>query len=668
MKKRILSFFLAGALSVSAVAGTIISASAIRNSDDTYTPSTGVKTYNYKFAMPGAWVNGVTEKQGNACGTYWWGGSDCPSEVFAHEWPGYKMNKDPDVENLYDIDVPTNTPMIIFNNYIDCGMDVTAPEFEAACQGPDKNVEYFAWGDSDYYTDEFWRYVYSVAAEELGVEDLDLEDDYDELLEEIEDRADELTFAEFGDYADNFYYNEEAEELVYNSDNMVFVIDLRPERMSVSYQIVPEGKINYGGEFFFSYGGGKYGMWPTLELAVEKEGLTLDENGNVVTDGLEVIAYDRNGNPDAEAVKALDGLALDKFDNIIKHVSYTDWRSGHIIHKLVYVYGDFTGKYWTGINPDIPDFTEPTTVPDITEVEKPTVPLGDSNKIYFQVNPSLWKNFNNIYFYLYEHNGDEITVWGSSKGKMTDEGNNLWSLDLAAKKITLDPNKQYGCVFTADWGLQTCDLIIGTECFGDTAYCTGIKVENNVAADKLSYYVKWVNADSTKYAPPLCITSTGNVVGETLWEGTTKYGLLRDFLTSNNLINTLQYTMKPFKQIVDDIVKSLDLSQNEIEEGTEKYILLRDFIMSKNLFNVFQYSGRSVQQIIDDIAMLLDMSQEEVERAVEYARASGKNVDWTPTDPEPTISVGDVNGDGVINITDATLIQMYIAQMIESFE
>lgn len=359
MRKRLLSVLLAGTLSVSAIAGSVISASAIRNADDTYTPGEGTETINYKFAMPGVWVSDVTKAQNNACGTYWWGGTDIPKDVFAHEWPGYKMYKDSEIENLYSIAIPTDVPMIIFNNFIDGGMDTTKPEFEAACQILDKNVESTGWGDLDMYTDEFWEYVYSEAAEELGVSDLDPASD--ELLEEIEYRADELTFEKFGDYAGNFSVDTEyGSGIVYSRDNMVFVVDLRPETMKVSTTIVPEGKITYNGEFFFSYGGGKYGVWPTLEIAVEQEGLTLDENGNVVTEGLPKLAYDeKTGNPDPNAVASLQGLALDKYDNVVKAID----------GKLVYIYGDFTGKYW--------EDTEAPPTPSV-DPETTTVPPADN--------------------------------------------------------------------------------------------------------------------------------------------------------------------------------------------------------------------------------------------------------------------------------------------------
>ncbi|MEE0844385.1 MAG: hypothetical protein U0L75_08645, partial [Ruminococcus sp.] len=149
--------------------------------------------------------------------------------------------------------------------------------------------------------------------------------------------------------------------------------------------------------------------------------------------------------------------------------------------------------------------------------------VGAGNKVYFEVNPDLWKNFKTVTLYLYPHGDSALITWGSKKGNMTDEGNNVWSFDFDAKGIELDSGKQYGMIFTGDWGVQTCDIIWDSSVMGDTAYCTGDQVENNVDSNKKSYYVKWKNADASKYAPPVCITSIGNIIGEALWSGTTYY-------------------------------------------------------------------------------------------------------------------------------------------------
>lgn len=196
------------------------------------------------------------------------------------------------------------------------------------------------------------------------------------------------------------------------------------------------------------------------------------------------------------------------------------------------------------------------------------------NSISFQVDKNLWKNFKKITFFLYDHEtGDQIITWGSNKGNMDDAGNDIWTFDFDKKGITLESGKQYGCNFTGDWGVQTCDLIIDSSCMGDTAYLTGDQVENNVDSNKKSYYVKWKNADASKYAPPLCITSIGNVIGEALWAGTTRYDLLLNFIKSDDkdgLANALKYNGKTVQQTLDDTAKALGLGQDDIEKAIKE--------------------------------------------------------------------------------------------------
>jgi LPXTG-motif cell wall-anchored protein len=195
------------------------------------------------------------------------------------------------------------------------------------------------------------------------------------------------------------------------------------------------------------------------------------------------------------------------------------------------------------------------------------------NSISFQVDRNLWKNFKKVYCYLYEHGGDEIIVWGSNKGAMTDAGNDTFTFDFDAKGISIESGKQYGVIFSGDWGVQTCDIIFDSSVMGDTAYLTGEQVENNVDSNKKSYYVKWKNADASKYAPPLCITSIGNVIGEALWAGTTRYDLLLNFIKSDGkdgLSNALKFNGKDEQQTLDDTAKALGLGADDVEKAIKE--------------------------------------------------------------------------------------------------
>ena len=195
------------------------------------------------------------------------------------------------------------------------------------------------------------------------------------------------------------------------------------------------------------------------------------------------------------------------------------------------------------------------------------------NTISFKADKSIWKNFKTITFYLYQHGGDEIITWGSKKGNMDDAGNDVWTFDLDKKGITLESGKQYGCIFTADWNVQSCDLILDSSCIGDTASLTGSTVENNVDSNKTSYVVHWQGKDPSKLGPPKCITSIGNVIGEAYWDGDTPYSMLVQFIKSDGkdgLSNAIKFNGKDEQQTLDATAKALGLGQDDIEKAIKE--------------------------------------------------------------------------------------------------
>ena len=333
MKKRILGVALAGVLAVSALAGSVMTASAA--SEDylgEYKPSAGVETRKVYFAMPGAWTNDVTKTQNDACGIYWWGGSDEPDKVPAangHGWPGYKMINESEVVNLRSTLMAADTPNIIFSNYIDGGMDVTAPEFTAAKQIVDTQIEYFQQGDSDYMPLEFWDYLY----------DTYYEDFCDDPNYQIE---------EFGGYAQNFFYSEDDDNISHYIDNMIYVVDL--DNIKMSYTIVPEGMPSFCGSFYFYYGNGEFGVWPTKELLTEHEGVQFDEDGKAV----------------------LENETVNKWGFVTRnlHDAYTKEE------KEMVVYGNITGNYWAEKDVEIPT-VDPATI--TTTAPATTIPDAENN-------------------------------------------------------------------------------------------------------------------------------------------------------------------------------------------------------------------------------------------------------------------------------------------------
>ena len=226
---------------------------------------------------------------------------------------------------------------------------------------------------------------------------------------------------------------------------------------------------------------------------------------------------------------------------------------------------------------------------------------GASTKIFFDATTAPWgdaASLKNVTFYLYDHADGEIITWGSKKGKMTHEGNGVFSYDLGAKGITLDSSHAYGCIFTSDWSAQTCDLILGADSLGDTAYCTAEKIENNVDSNKKSQQVLW---KSGKYGNPKCITSIGNVIGSAYWPGEDAYSMFVKFLSSTG---------------------------------------------ADGLQNALKFNGKDEQTTVDDVAKELGLGQDDIEKAVAEAKAAGVTVNWKKADSKADAGSGTGSGSG----------------------
>ena len=650
--KKLIAIVLVLMLLVSAVSVSMFSTAAALGE---YTPAEGVETRRVYFAMPGFWTNGMTEAQDNAAGVYWWSGTDSPDDAAqdGQGYPGWQMKRDADVENLSYIDVPADVSMVIFNNYIDGGNDSTTYEFKCARMTESASCSDLYQGDSLSYPKEFWDYIY--------------DNYYDSFLED-----NDYKITEFGGYADNFRYVEDDDNIAHTVDNMVYVADYD----SVSYAI--NGNKQNDGAFYFYYGNGEFGLWPTKELLTSREGVRFDRNGDAVLDG--------------ETTNMFDFITRERTDAY----DQTTKKDFVVYGKLDGEYRDFTEAPDEDVTyyPEDPS-EEPTVEPATISVDPDFEP--DPNKIYFQ-ETGIWRNFKNITVFIYEHGGDELITWGSKKGNMTDEGNGLWSFDFNAKGIMLDNNKQYGLIFTADWSGQSCDIIFDKTCLGDIAYCDNETVENNVDSNRKSNVVKWYKSDPAKYGNPICITSIGNVIGNAFWKGDTAESLLTSFLLSDGadgIRNAVRYNGKSIRQTAFDTGEYLGLSEDEVEaladqigfdldssgydpydptydpydptyypyEETDTDVVARmilnniddpEFTSPENLKALLKEYSVTADEV-DESLYYYAWSYDEYKKASElvYDNASLK---------------GDVNNDGVVDVMDAALIQKFAVGKIVSFD
>ncbi|MED9969690.1 MAG: Ig-like domain-containing protein [Ruminococcus sp.] len=519
--KQVLSLILAASIIITVISVGIVSAGALKTDHSKYTPSAGVETYKYYFAMPSCWINTATCDNNNAAGCYWWDAVDNPNDVFSHGWPGYEMNKEEGFDNLYSINAPQVAASVVFSNYLDGGIDSSKPEFKEALQCKNSSAEFYKEGDSDNYSPEFWKYMWKLAQDKAGITEDN--ETFDKTFEAIMDDPSIVDFTpEFGENGKVFFSENLEYGLSMRFDGMIWIVDLDPNHITViNEDLIPGGKPVYDGEWYFMYGNGEYGMWPTKELALEQEGVTVDRNGKYVLP---------------------KGFTEDEYGTIRN-------KDGFV------VVGNYTGKYY----------------------DKESVQQIESNyshnKIYFEA-PSFWTNYKDIRVYLDNMDTGEVMIpWNSKKGLMKDEGNGLWSFDLAAKGHTFNNNENYCCIFLTNTEMQTCELLINNPCLGDTAYCPGEndKVENAVDSNKKSYNVKWRKADPTKYAPPLTITSIGNVVGEALPKGQTKYGLFAAFLDryagAHGIDNAMKFNGKTAQQTIDDMAYTLGLNSEDVKKA-----------------------------------------------------------------------------------------------------
>lgn len=237
--KKLTSIFLAALLATSVTAVSFESVSAIVDENGCYVPGDNVTcgTNRYYFAMPNTWLNEYTD----TAGVYWWSGTDACGAIDGTggtvTWPGYKAQKS-EAENVYFIDCPKNVSAIVWNNYLDGGQDKEDPRYLEAKQSADAYVEYYSDGDSDLY-DSYW---------------------FEEMEESFNGDK-----AALGDFADNFFIEEEYDlGFSFNFDNMIYVVD--PSKTSETF----DGRKTYVGDWYFYYGNGEYGTYPTREESESK--------------------------------------------------------------------------------------------------------------------------------------------------------------------------------------------------------------------------------------------------------------------------------------------------------------------------------------------------------------------------------------------------------------
>ena len=441
--KKLTSIFLAALLAFSMTAVSFESVSAVVDENGCYAPGDNVEdTRRYYFAMPNSWLNEYTD----TAGVYWWSGTDACGAIDGSggtvTWPGYKAHRDDFVteyNGVYYIDCPADVCVIIWNNYIDGGTDKDDLVYSKAKQAKDTNVEFCSDGDSDIYGTEWFA---------------EMEESYngDKSL--------------LGEYVDNFFYDDNygcGFSFVY--DNMIYV--LNPDKISENF----DGKKIYGGDWYFYYGNGQYGTYPTMDGA---------EENNTLYSLVDPIIIDDPDEPDP----------TNPTDPTIPDPVYPDDDEGQIHF----------------------------------DVKKSGWDLNTNKKFYCHI----WK-----YDGSPTSSGTDWLLWQSKKEQCSfDADTGIASFDLkkTGHNFDVSDGAVYCVIFSSNTGRQTYNTIMSGACIGDTMYCTGVQVENPEDSERKCSEAVWEN--NPDCGPEKKITSTGNVVGTAFPEGETDATLLARYLVA----------------------------------------------------------------------------------------------------------------------------------------
>lgn len=252
----------------------------------------------------------------------------------------------------------------------------------------------------------------------------------------------------------------------------------------------------------------------------------------------------------------------------------------------------------------------------------------EETKIYFEV-PTFedWGTTKSVYCHMYNvYGGSPLieTAWQNKAEKCSfDEEKGLYYFDTA-KLGTIEEGADYALLFsTVDTNRaahQTCNITFGKACLGDTVYLTGDLIQTTEDAVKGDYVAAWRN-NSDKYGTKASITSTGKIVGEYFPVYKPKEAIVAENIRSWAVLNSILYT----KEVVQDICTQVGI------DGKAVY----NYYANEYANELANPESYPYVASLDTVADLLGI-----------------------------ILTGDVNGDGIVSISDATDIGKYLADLI----
>lgn len=285
--------------------------------------------------------------------------------------------------------------------------------------------------------------------------------------------------------------------------------------------------------------------------------------------------------------------------------------------------------------PDEPLPTNPVPIdPTVPSPTDPVYPDDDEGQIHFDVKKSGWDLNTNKKFYCHiwkydgspTSSGTDWLQWQSKKELCSfdaDTGIASFDLKITGHNFDVSDGAVYCVIFSSNTGNQTFTAVMDGKCIGDTLYCTDERFESPEDSEKSCYDVRWVN--NPNLGSQKRITSTGNIVGYSHCEGESDRTMVVDFVLR-------YYEVPEILEFLSGIIDKLNLTKGLVYEDVKQ--ITYDNVVSGKM----------------DI-----YTREKVIAAVEKSLGISSEF-YVP---------GDVNLDGQVTVTDATLIQKHLAGLNE---
>lgn len=289
--------------------------------------------------------------------------------------------------------------------------------------------------------------------------------------------------------------------------------------------------------------------------------------------------------------------------------------------------------------------------------------VGESTKIYFDIDSTGWENYTTIYCHIWRADGTgEWTNWQTRKEICTKEDNGLYSYDVAKtgnadEIVQSGDHNSYCVVFSADTGMLTYTTIMNGNCLGDTCYVTGNLLENPNDSSRTCTEAAWKN--HPECGPVKAITSTSRVIGSALPDGVTDADLLAEYLC-------VYFYEEVDPQETGNLAKILNVKKNDLIDSVkvkinkQKADYLNDDEAEKRLNTILDVINTAYQDISDSDEYDINLDGKFDVQDVTYLQLgiSGKN-QFTDTQKE----IADYNNDGKIDVQDVTKAQMIISEV-----